>query len=261
MKLLVLSDLHLDNANVKLAAGLDFDAIILAGDLCNSGVHGTAWLAQKEVCAGKPVIYIQGNHEFYESPLPFTLSEMRTQTKGTSVHLLDRNVLILGNVRFVGCTLWTDWQIATDGQQDASKAMLMAKLYMLDYRYISPTNNDFSRLEPADTAAFHARDRAWLLETLATPFDGKTVVITHHAPHRKSLPDRYASNWHSPAFVSELSDATFDSADLWVHGHLHDVFDYHVGNCRVVCNPRGYVDERTSRSEVSDFNPALIITI
>ena len=35
-------------------------------------------------------------------------------------------------------------------------------------------------------------------------------------------------------------------AQLWIHGHTHDSFDYVVNGTRVVCNPRGIRAEMAS---------------
>lgn len=261
MKLLILSDLHLDSANFELEDGIEFDAIIVPGDLCNSGVHGVAWLARPAFNQGKPVIYVAGNHEFYEYSMPKTLAGMRQQAAGSNVHFLNSSELILGGIRFLGCTLWTDWQLAIDGKCNPLKAMTEAGLHMMDFRHINPTENDLIFLKPNETLDWHIQQRDWLLEKLSQPFDGKTVVITHHGPHRKSLAKEYANSWISPAFVSELPESTFEKADLWVHGHTHTTFDYEVNGCRVVCNPRGYYNSQTGQFEVAGFNPSLVVDV
>ena len=63
--------------------------------------------------------------------------------------------------------------------------------------------------------------------------------MTHHAPHRSSIHENYKASPINPAFASHLPELV-EQADLWVHGHVHNSFDYRVGRCRVVCNPAGY---------------------
>jgi hypothetical protein len=100
---------------------------------------------------------------------------------------------------------------------------------------------EFRRLLRAeDTLAMHWVDRDWLRRELAEPFDGPTVVVTHHAPSSGSVAERYAADWLTPAFVSELPGDFFEQATLWVHGHTHSPFEYQRGRCRVMSNPRGY---------------------
>ena len=102
---------------------------------------------------------------------------------------------------------------------------------------------------------------------LAQPFDGKTIVVTHHAPHPLSIHPRFAGNPVNPGFVSDLGPL-LDRADLWLHGHTHDGFDYWVGRCRVLANPAGYIlnrktanSEREFTFENGKFDPAFVIEI
>ena len=45
-------------------------------------------------------------------------------------------------------------------------------------------------------------------------------------------------------YSSELDDFILDHPQikLWTHGHTHEDFDYQIGSCRILCNPRGYVN-------------------
>jgi Icc-related predicted phosphoesterase len=89
-----------------------------------------------------------------------------------------------------------------------------------------------------------------------TPFDGATVVVTHHAPHPISIHSRHESELMSAAYVSNLSaviEAAWPAA--WIHGHVHESLDYWVGTTRVLCNPHGYGSENPS------FDPSLVVEI
>jgi len=119
---------------------------------------------------------------------------------------------------------------------------------------------DHRLLTPEDTLAFHRAQRQWLATKLAEPFVGPTVVVTHHAPHRQSLAARYADDWCSGAFVSELPEEFFKVPVLWVHGHTHTSFDYRVSNCRVLSNPRGYLSASWP-PENEQFDPTLVVDV
>jgi Icc-related predicted phosphoesterase len=119
---------------------------------------------------------------------------------------------------------------------------------------------DFSdrtgKLTTARAKVMHERSRAFLRETLATPHDGPTVVVTHHAPHRGSLHPRYVGSPANPGFVSDLEGLILTGKpELWVHGHVHDSYDYRVGRTRVVCNPKGYGNENLG------FDPCLVVEV
>ncbi|WP_436314138.1 hypothetical protein [Variovorax sp. LjRoot84] len=138
--------------------------------------------------------------------------------------------------------------------------------YLADYSAIrvddpyTSNSRETRRLAPIDTLLIHRRHRAWLRQELAEPFDGPTVLVTHHAPHRQSLAPRFAEDWSSGGFVSELPPEFFQVPVLWVHEHTHDSFDYKVDGCRVVCNPRWYMNWH-GEFENKDFDPGMVLEI
>ena len=117
----------------------------------------------------------------------------------------------------------------------------------------------FRKLRAADTAMFHAQQKAWLARELAQPFDGHTVVISHMAPSLQSVDDAYGSEGCAPAYASRL-DELAAQADLWVHGHIHASRDYRIGSCRVVSNPCGY-RTRSGAPQNPDFDPDFIVEL
>ena len=40
---------------------------------------------------------------------------------------------------------------------------------------------------------------------------------------------------------------------LWIHGHIHESFDYKIGKTRVVCNPRGYASIEENKGFRPDY--------
>ncbi|MEJ8814269.1 metallophosphoesterase [Variovorax ureilyticus] len=276
MKLLILSDLHLEFGAFEVP-DVEFDVAILAGDIAVPGTKAVNWIRRAaNFGESKPVIFVPGNHEFYADVLPSGLANMRRAAAGTNVHALDCDETTIGGVRFLGCTLWTDFALRIDTADglkvDVERTVRESGDVMSDYKTIRILQNrdtkgvpskekPFKRaLTPADTIALHHRHREWLADKLIEPFDGPTVVVTHHAPHRGSLAACYASDWVSGAFVSELPEHLFEVPVLWVHGHVHSSFDYRVGNCRVLSNPRGYMNWH-GESENHDFNPGLVVEI
>lgn len=273
MKLLILSDLHLEFAPFEPAADLVFDVAILAGDIHSPAKSSIQWAMER--FPDKPVVYVPGNHEYYDDHLDTTLAEARSATEGSHVHLLDGDELVIEGVRFLGATLWTDFALAIEAPEgrvsDVRWAMKQATSVLNDYALIhtfdetaepgSLQHQRGRKLQATDTLRIHQAQRAWLQAKLAEPFDGRTVVVTHHAPHRGSLSAQYADDWVSGAFVSELPDDFFEVPVLWVHGHTHQSFDYGVHACRVVCNPRGYVSRMSGRIENQAFDPGLVVEV
>jgi predicted phosphodiesterase len=253
MRLLVLSDLHLEvwreYAPPFAVAASDPDVVILAGDI-HTGSRAPAWAA--ETFPGLPVIYIAGNHEFYGGAIEEVESSIRAACdQHQNMHFLNRDEWIFAGVRFLGTTLWTDFSLF--GADRKWSAMLDARSAMNDYHRIRVAAHGYRKLHPQDTANLHSAQRQWLLARLDEPFAGPTVVVTHMAPSMRSVAPRYASDPVSAAFASNLDEA-INKADLWVHGHTHSSFDYHVGKCRVVANPLGYM-LRNGAAENPDFDP------
>lgn len=273
MKLLILSDLHLEfGPTLQLAADVHFDMVVLAGDILSPGKKAVQWASRDSTFGGKPVLLVPGNHEYYGRDLHAELQQMRSAAVNSNVHVLSRDVVTISGVRFIGCTLWTDFQLAikqTDGSEEANveQALRAAALGLNDFRCIELQATMHSQhrerplrrlLRAEDTLAMHWIDRDWLRRTLSVPHAGQSVVITHHAPSRASVAPRYASDWLTPAFVSDLPDSFFEEPALWIHGHTHTQFDYRRGNCRVLSNPRGYPMTDGS-TENPDFNAGLVI--
>jgi hypothetical protein len=181
---------------------------------------------------------------------------LRSAAAALGITLLDADEVTIGDVRFLGCTLWTDFDFFGAERRAAS---MYASLSLNDYRYITQAGAD---LRPEHTRERHFQERAWLSQALTrdpAPVARKTVVITHMLPSAQSVSPRFAQMPLTAGFASHL-DGLFDHADLWLHGHTHDSFDYREGRCRVVCNPRGY-RMRTGNTENAEFNPGLIIEV
>jgi predicted phosphodiesterase len=251
MKLHILSDLHIGYSGLEPPRS-DADVVILAGDVARPR-EAVTWAAQYD----KPVLYVPGNHEFYGSSLAAATAEIERQSSGTSVRLLDRTELVIGGVRFLGTTLWTDFMLFGAGEPRAV-AMTEAQKWMRDFSRIRVDEPEGRAFSPDDAAALFARDARWLEARLAANHDGPTVVITHHAPSPRSIHPRFAGSPVNAAFVSNLEHLMgADRVGLWIHGHTHDSFDYLVNGTRVVCNPRGYAKEGVN--ENARFDAHLVI--
>lgn len=239
MKIQVLNDLHLEFSEFE-PDPVDADVVVLAGDI-HLGSRALPWIAA--YFGDRPVIYVPGNHEFYRGVHDRVLRDLRASASALpGLHVLDMDAVEIGNVEFLGTTLWTDFALYGDDESRLRTALADASAGMSDFRgLVRIDERGIERpLRPVDTLRWHVASRAWLEGRLARPPAGKRVVVTHHLPSARSVPEKYRDDPLSPAFASHL-DALGESADLWIHGHTHDNFDYRIGRCRVVCNPRGYV--------------------
>jgi len=262
MRVSVMSDLHLDFADLTLPGG---DVLILSGDICEAkrmkpdmyNPHMVLLEHERtdqrpdrfnrffeEECAKyREVFMVMGNHEHYGFQYQKTYGHIKEQLPA-NVHLLENECYELDGVLFVGATLWTDMNRGDE------LTLFHMKSMMNDYRQITMFNevkNAYHRLQPERTMADHYRSRDYikhmLEENRATGKNLPVVVMTHHAPSKVSTKPRYLNDTiMNGAYSSDLSELILDNPEIrvWTHGHTHDVFDYMIGSTRVMCNPRGY---------------------
>ena len=304
MKIAICSDLHLEFGDITLENTESADVLILSGDILvesdlsdydqKSIYFGT--MSNKslryhtffsEVCDRFPhVIYIAGNHEHYHGDFKHTIPELKRKLgHHSNLHILDREIFDLGDVRFIGGTLWTDMNkgdpITLQSMRDMmndfrcclnSNRLVSYRTQALKDKPIGMTDDEFfalpqeSRLEtvfknrpamfsPEDAVEEHRKCLEYIsLMTLETPPHQRVVVIGHHTPSHQSCHPRYKHDAiMNGGYHSDLSEFILDrpKIKLWTHGHTHEVFDYMIGETRIVCNPRGYAGyEQCAR----DFN-------
>ena len=250
MRIHVLSDLHIEVAAYQ-PQPVECDVVVLAGDIGNH-VQGMEW--GRHIWPDKEILYVPGNHEFYRRGRIETLREMRVRARELGMRLLDNDEVEIAGIRFLGSTLWTDFNLF--GEELKKPAMAEGKKYLNDFRLIRERFRVFS---PARSAQLHKKSRAWLTAKLNEPFPGRTVVVTHHLPSARSVAERYKTSLTSACFASRLDELMGTSA-LWIHGHTHDSFDYVLHGTRVVCNPRGYC-RNPEKPENLEFNPTLVVEV
>jgi Icc-related predicted phosphoesterase len=254
MRIQIFSDLHVDVAAPRgIDVTPDIDAVIVAGDVCEGAERAfqrVREIVPMHVC----VIMVLGNHELYGRVWREEFAHARAVAPLYGVHLLENNTVVLNGVRFIGATLWTDYALFGNGY--VALAMHAARDGLLDHRRITWAKHPWQRFRPQEASILHRGSRDFIEAQLATPFAGATVVVTHHGPHPRSVHPRYRNDLLSAAFVSDLT-ATIEAGqpDLWVHGHVHDSFDYRIGRTRIVSNPHGYGNENT------DFDPGLVVEV
>lgn len=256
MRLYIASDVHLEFGEPWEPADLDYDVLVLAGDI-HLGAKGftrfRGWM-------GRWMVYVAGNHEFYGQNLPATIRELHSKSaEGERVgsFFLEKSSTVIDGVRFLGTTLWTDFKLFGVDRRD--EAMAYAERTMDDYRKIIAIKDGPTKvmLAPQDTLRFHERAVEWLARELAKPHPGPTVVVTHHAPSMQSIAPKFRADLVTAAFASNLEAMIEEHQPaVWIHGHSHVACDYHIGATRVVANPRGYPGER-----FTDFRQRLVVVV
>lgn len=283
MKLYVLSDLHLEFAAFvpDPAAAAAADVIVLAGDI-DQGTKGLVWARQ--TFPKQEIVYVAGNHEFYNHNWVKLLDDMRSQAATLSIHFLEDQAVTLDGVRFLGATLWTDYDYF--GRARRLACMRLAEQSLNDFVLIKASTLQpekiaeilgtvtyknapvrWSRkLTAAHTLERHQASLGWLKTELANSNPDRTVVVSHHFAHPNSCAPQYAEDPLTAIYGSRLPYEVLLRPGLWIHGHTHESQDYRLESeqsaVRVVCNPRGYPLSRLSNAfENKQFNPALLVEI
>jgi Icc-related predicted phosphoesterase len=273
MNIQLLSDLHLEThphftPEVAPAA----DVLILAGDI-GSYQAGSMLLGQQDQDFGLarfsprkdlgawpvPVFFVPGNHEYDGMPFEEAHEKLQATCKRLDIIFLHQRVEIFGGVRFIGCTLWSDFEalVPTSGPL-TQQLKAREKAERAANFYLKKTGTTFQGA-PFLSDAVRAQaqsDQAWLTKALSEPFDGPTVVITHFAPSLLSADPRYGLTPGTAGFCNAL-DHLLAQATLWLHGHLHCAHDYVSQGCRVVANPLGYA----RKNEQLAFDPQKIVRV
>lgn len=251
MKFQILSDLHIDSYvrqshPVGHIPKTDADIVLVAGDTANSD-SGMPWLQQQAARLQVPLLTIAGNHEYFNEDILHFDKKLATwdnydATQHLGLRFLQCQHIDIGEVRIIGCTLWTDYQYQANGD-----TIDIAKRFMRDYKQIYVGHELFS---PEVSMQIHDEQRQWLKQALiaAKQLGKKTVVMTHHSISPLSVSQKYATLPSNAAFVTDLSAWMFEdwAPTLWVHGHTHEAFDYRINDTRVIVNPRAYPNEVSS---------------
>jgi predicted phosphodiesterase len=284
MKIKIVSDLHLEFADLMLPNNEGADVLVLSGDIMiaedlhdhphfdfNPYSHGAfADLGRKQQrvatfrdflkrCAFQfpHVVYVAGNHEFYNGKFYKGIQYLRDEcAKYPNVYFLEKDTKIIDDIVFVGGTLWTDMNKHDPLTLHAVRDM------MNDFRLIKNDQKGFTPLKPADTVIRHRETLQYIKHIVSEHKDKTCVVVGHHSPSFQSCHPQYANNYlMNGAYHSDLSEFIIDHPQikLWTHGHTHHPFDYVIGETRVVCNPRGY--ENDGYSEQTGWDPAKIVEV
>jgi hypothetical protein len=277
----LLSDLHLEsNPHFTAQPVPGADVLVLAGDIgsyqqgsrleemgvADFGLARFSPLPPERGGAGwpTPVLFLPGNHEYDGLDFDETHTRLRETCERLGMIWLEQETVVLQGVRFVGSTLWTDFDALSAGQPQEADITLgeqlkaREKAFRAANFYLSKNHSfrDGQPLLAADVREQGLKSQAWLRQALAVPFDGPTVAVTHFAPSLLSADPRYGLAPGTAGFCNSL-DELLPLADLWLHGHLHCAIGYTSRGCRVVANPLGYA----RKGEQEGYLPGLLIKI
>lgn len=268
MKIQLASDLHLEFADVDIKNTTGADVLILSGDILvaddlrNQPIdisvqdlpddgYGRAKRAaryhdffKRVSFQFKHVIYVMGNHEHYRGHFDCSASYIRNaldQLNIYNVYLLDRDTKVIDDVYFIGGTMWTD---CNSGDP---LTLYHLETCMNDFRIIRLKNEGFRKFLPMRTVFEFTKTRDYFKTVIENlPEDARVVVCSHHAPSHMSIHEMYKhDHLMNGGYSTDMSEFILDHPRIkvWTHGHMHNNFDYAIGDTRVVCNPHGYPGE------------------
>lgn len=277
MKIWIWSDTHLEIGTVTKFPEKrpDADIIVMAGDWTHADkIEATAKAFTEKFQMS--VVYVAGNHEFYGSlerrsafetdQLILKLAEKASEDWDHRIYVLDEDTVVIDGVRFIGATLWVDFLLGLKDRSALPERMRRATHMLNDFEAIRMRSG--RRFEPSDMLDLHRSNAAYIRRELVKPFDGITVVVSHHLPSEACTPEAYRGAEANFLFASskEAFGDIFESDEapaLWVCGHTHHAVDVPIGRTRVVCNPLGYWWEQRAGNgfrenlviDTDDLNP------
>jgi hypothetical protein len=280
MRINLASDIHLEFGPIEIKNTDGVDLLILSGDICvavdlldkddsdkkSRRIHEFFEMCCKEY---DNVIYVVGNHEHYHGDFQRTILRLREHLYYLeNLHILDKQVVTINDVTFIGGTLWTDMNkedgITLYHMKDMMNDFIKVSNGKVQNGIQAEDNKPYyriKRLTPEDVVIDHKAMLEYIHIIIEGKYDQKFVVVGHHAPSKLSTKPKYKDDYiMNGAYSSDLSEFILDHPQikLWTHGHTHDTFDYLLGSTRVVCNPRGYINYE---QRADDFNPNIIFEV
>jgi len=244
MRIQVLSDIH---AEFHTDSGEQFiteylrpkgvDVLIIAGDIGvgKSLVYSLKLITKQYENAS--VLYIPGNHDFYNSSFSSILSKLQILADSIdNLTLLNNKMISINGANFVGAPLWFRKK--------------------KEYKAYSAMINDFHLISNFEDKVFKENKKS--LRFLDWHVNEDSIVITHHVPTSRSTPARYVGDPVNMFFLCDMEGLIKErKPKLWVHGHTHDSFNYMLEKTHIVCNPLGYLGRQVN----AEFIPNMMIDL
>ena len=264
-KLTIISDIHEDIDKYYEQQGYgpahDFSAlkdqefVIICGDISGNPINVKRWV-NENISRG---VFVEGNHLGYEKSgqyqIDFKQGAQRwlgSQFDGSSgIKYLENNIHIVDDIVFVGCTLYTDFNLynPTGDKKRQTSFMQTIQSGLNDFRHVMcEVDGNIQRVTAYDYLVWHNESIAYIEKICQEYPDKKIVIISHHAPSKKSIAPQYQYGMESrynAGYASNLEwlIKKYKNIKLFCHGHVHCDNSYKIGQCRVISHPFGYHNE------------------
>jgi Icc-related predicted phosphoesterase len=251
MKIFLASDLHFEFHNdidwlPPLPAADAFDVLVLAGDIGTSAFLGTGLRRLRKRFPGKPIIFVDGNHEHYGKNIN---RDIMDGINVPGLHYLENKRVDLMGYHFLGTNLWTGFDCM--GEELRTAAMKLAWQHVTDFIAIrtlelSESNGIPKFITAEQVAALYQKARTWLNVELQKVDPAKTIVVTHFPPAREFRHMQIPESLISAYFQANCRDLIekYQPA-VWLYGHNHFSDVRSCGKTQVISNQFGYPNEGT----------------
>ncbi|MDO8272040.1 MAG: metallophosphoesterase [Gammaproteobacteria bacterium] len=253
------SDLHLPPTRTqRRIRALNFppesDVIVLAGDIAVGMQAADVAFDLAEWYPETHIVWIAGNHEFYGNSIDDQIDLYRKIcTHQDRIHFLENDSVELFGIKFLGCTLWTDFSILGDSEL----AMEQAEQLISDFRFIRTRAG--SPISPKFVSNKFQESHRFLDEQLAACDPQRTIVVTHFPPGMATANPNFMV---SPltAYFNANAEFLINSYQpaLWIYGHNHFSNDLEFGRTRIVSNQLGYPSED---GRIPRYDPSRLIVL
>jgi|TARA_R100000900_G_scaffold46033_2_gene36920 Icc-related predicted phosphoesterase len=257
MKIVAASDLHLEFSNADWSQALAFpedtDVIVLAGDIGVGSLTIEVVLSLSAKYPSSHIVWVAGNHEFYNQNIDSKIEKYRAAcAENPRIHFLENDSVEINSVKFIGCTLWSDFSILGD-----SESAIYASRSVNDFVLIRTRNDEM--FTPQDAITRFNESSAFLKEALSNGDPKSTVVVTHFPPGIDTHNTNFEVDSITAYFQANVEHLIHQyQPSLWIYGHNHYSNDLTIGQTRVISNQLGYPSER---GYIPDYNPTNTIEL
>ena len=263
MKARLVSDLHID---VNRDGNFGFrhkecDVLFIAGDIAGDYRREEKFLNGLATDLTCPIFVVAGNHlgyDYYKNQALEGLWEIKPnpldgeklwsikhikKNVPENVHYLDNDYVELENYIVFGGCMYSDYKLYPN--EDLSKRS--GEMYLNDFRYVRIHDKKLNVVRPINTDDYQNLHKKFVqkLKKCIKETDKDIIVLSHFAPSIQSISDKYLDQGNvylNASYASNMENFILQNERIkyWHHGHVHDSFDYMIGQCRVICSPYGY---------------------
>ena len=235
IKIQLLSDLHLGYRHKFLPSiSAEADVLVFAGDMSSTKKRLVDYFEGIRKDYDAPIVMVLGNHDYYTHMLGSAAGKFKRWVQDIDdVHILEKDTVTIDGVKFVGTTLWTDF--------DKRRDEVAVSLTFPDYTEIKKVDAEYkiTTIDTIDILEAHDLAKEWLKKVVKP--EEKTVIVTHHVPTESCIPSIYGGSTLNGGFYVDMSTFILNNEpNLWLCGHTHYHLKADIGPCRIRCNPYGY---------------------